>query len=44
MSNSIKGLIVLGLVVLVAACAQQEEEFVVIDEPVTTEPEPTGKY
>ncbi|MEM8776349.1 MAG: hypothetical protein AAGF53_15035 [Pseudomonadota bacterium] len=44
MSNSLKSLIALGLVVMVAACAQQEEEFVVVDpEPISEEPEFTGK-
>ncbi|MEL7259216.1 hypothetical protein [Roseovarius rhodophyticola] len=44
MSNSIKGLMALALVAFVAACAQQEEEFVVVDpEPISTEPEYTGK-
>lgn len=45
MSNSIKAVLALGLVVLVAACAQQqEEEFVVVEpEPISTEPEFTGK-
>lgn len=43
MSNTIKGLLALSLVVLISACAQQaEEEFVVVD-PVTTD-EPTTKY
>ena len=46
MSNTIKSVIAIGLVAFVAACAQQaEEEFVVVEpEPITTEPEPTGKY
>lgn len=47
MSKTIKSLVALGLVAGVAACAQpqQEEEFVVVEpEPITTEPEPTGKY
>jgi len=46
MSISIKGLVSLGLVGLVAACAQPaEEEYVVVEpEPITVEPEPTGKY
>ncbi|MEM9130150.1 MAG: hypothetical protein AAGA97_10575 [Pseudomonadota bacterium] len=44
MSNSLKSLVALGLVVMVAACAQQEEEFVVVDpEPISEEPEFTGK-
>ncbi len=45
MSNSIKGLMALALVAFVGACAQQEEEFVVVDpEPISTEPVHTGKY
>ncbi|WP_198586157.1 hypothetical protein [Roseovarius salinarum] len=45
MSNSLKILLALGLVGFVAACAQQEEEYVVVEpEPITEEPEPTGKY
>ena len=45
MSNSIKGLMALALVAFTAACAQQEEEFVVVDpEPISTEPVHTGKY
>jgi uncharacterized lipoprotein YajG len=47
MSKSIKLLATLGLIVLVAACAreQQVEEFVVVDpEPISQEPSYTGKY
>ncbi|MDJ0821895.1 MAG: hypothetical protein QNJ09_08825 [Paracoccaceae bacterium] len=45
MSKSIKLLAVLGLVAGVAACGQQEEEFVVVDpEPISVEPVHTGKY
>ncbi|WP_428515682.1 hypothetical protein [Roseovarius sp.] len=46
MSNSIKSILTVGLVALVAACGQQqqEEEFVVVDpEPISTEPTYTGK-
>ncbi|QFT93451.1 hypothetical protein FIU86_11420 [Roseovarius sp. THAF9] len=46
MSNSIKSVLAVGLVALVAACGQQqqEEEFVVVDpEPISTEPTYTGK-
>jgi len=43
MSKSVKSILALGLVVFVAACAQQEEEYVVV-EPVTSEPVYTGKY
>jgi hypothetical protein len=45
MSKSIKFFAVAGLLVTVAACAQQEEEFVVIQpEPISAEPVFTGKY
>lgn len=47
MSNRIKALAALGLVVLVAACGGgvQEEEFVVVQpEPISVEPVYTGKY
>lgn len=47
MSKSIKLLATLGLVVLVAACAreQETEEFVVVDpEPISAEPAFTGKF
>jgi hypothetical protein len=45
MSKNITLLAALGLVVLVAACAreQQVEEFVVV-EPISQEPVYTGKY
>ncbi len=45
MSNIIKGLFALGLVAVTSACAQQEEEYVVVEpEPITVEPVSTGKY
>jgi uncharacterized lipoprotein YajG len=47
MSKNIKLLATLGLIVLVAACAreQQVEEFVVVDQdPISQEPVYTGKY
>ncbi|WP_166434026.1 hypothetical protein [Roseovarius spongiae] len=45
MSNTVKSVIALGLVALAAACAQQEEEYVVVEpEPITVEPVSTGKY
>ncbi|MFK7744586.1 MAG: hypothetical protein AB8B47_06005 [Roseobacter sp.] len=45
MSKSIKLLVVLGLAGLVAACAAEQDEFVVVDpEPISTEPEYTGKF
>lgn len=45
MSNSIKLFATLGLIVLVAACAREQEEFVVVEpEPISAEPVYTGKY
>lgn len=47
MSHTLKSLAALGLVALVAACGgqQHEEEFVVVQpEPISVEPEYTGKY
>ncbi|MBW4707558.1 hypothetical protein KX928_07145 [Roseobacter sp. YSTF-M11] len=45
MSKSIKLLATLGFVALVAACANEQEEFVVVDpEPISTEPTYSGKY
>ncbi|MFW8593506.1 MULTISPECIES: hypothetical protein [Cribrihabitans] len=45
MSKSIKLIAMAGLLAAVAACAQQEEEFVVVEpEPVSQEPVFTGKY
>ena len=45
MSNTIKSILAIGLIGLVAACAQQEEEFVIVDpEPISEEPVHTGKY
>ena len=45
MSKSIKLLAMVGLLAAVAACAQQEEEFVVVEpEPISVEPTYTGKY
>ncbi len=46
MSNGIKSILALGLVALVAACAQPaEEEYVVVQpEPISVEPVYTGKY
>ena len=44
MSKSIKLLAAVGLLAAVAACAQQEEEFVVVEpEPISVEPTYTGK-
>jgi len=45
MSKSIKVLGMVGVMVLVAACDNNEEEFVVVDpEPISVEPVSTGKY
>lgn len=45
MSKTLKSVLVIGMVAFVAACAQQEEEFVVVEpEPITVEPTYTGKY
>jgi hypothetical protein len=46
MSNIIKGLLALGLVAVVSACAQQaQDEYVVVDpQPITVEPVSDGKY
>lgn len=47
MSKSLKVLAALGLMVVVAACAreQQTEEFVVVEpEPISVEPTYTGKF
>ena len=47
MSKSIKLLATFGFIVVVAACAreQQVEEFVVVDPaPISVEPAYTGKY
>ncbi|WP_255456222.1 hypothetical protein [Parasedimentitalea denitrificans] len=43
MSKSIKLFALAGLLAAVAACSQQEEEFVVV-EPISEEPVYTGKY
>ncbi len=45
MSKSIKTVVMLCMVAFVAACAQKEEEFVVMQpEPISMEPAYTGKY
>ncbi len=47
MSKTIKSILALGLVGIIAACGQQQqqEEFVVVDPaPISIEPEYTGKY
>jgi hypothetical protein len=43
MSKSARFILALAMVGFVAACAAKEEEVVVV-EPVTAEPEFTGKY
>lgn len=43
MSNTLKTLGMLGFIVIVAACARQQEEIVVV-EPISEEPAYTGKY
>jgi len=45
MSKIIKVLGVVSLMVLVAACSNNQEEFVVVEpEPISVEPVHTGKY
>ena len=46
MSNTVKALLALGLVAIMAACSQPaEEEYVVVEpEPISVEPVYTGKY
>lgn len=45
MSKAIKSVLALGLFAFVAACAQPEEEYVVVDpDPISVEPAYTGKY
>ncbi|WP_169961457.1 hypothetical protein [Oceaniglobus indicus] len=45
MSKSIAAVMALGLITLVSACAQQQEEVVYADPaPLTVEPTYTGKY
>lgn len=45
MSKSIQLLALVGFVSALGACAQQEEEFVVVEpEPISQEPVYTGKY
>ena len=45
MSKSIKVLGVVSLMVLVAACSNNQDDFVVVDpEPISVEPAQTGKY
>ncbi|MGP6085830.1 hypothetical protein [Antarctobacter jejuensis] len=45
MSKSIKLLAMFAIIAGVSACAQQEEEYIVVDpEPISVEPVYTGKY
>lgn len=45
MSQNIKLLAMAGLLALVAACGNKQEEFVIVDpEPISVEPVYTGKY
>ncbi len=45
MSKILKSVLALGVVTFVAACAQEEEEYVVVaPEPISQEPVYTGKY
>lgn len=45
MSKSIKILAMFGFVAAVAACAPEQEEYVVVEpEPISVEPTYTGKY
>ena len=45
MSKSIKLLAMFAVIAGVSACAQQEEEYIVVDpEPISVEPVYTGKY
>ena len=44
MQKSMRIVLALALVGMVAACAKKEEEIVYVDEPVSVEPTYTGKY
>ena len=45
MSKNIKRLGMVGVLVLVAACENNKEEYVVVEpEPISVEPVSTGKY
>lgn len=44
MSNSLRAILALSLVVFVGACAKKVEEPVYVTEPVQTGPVYTGKY
>lgn len=44
MSNKVKAFVAIAVLSAIAACAQQEEEFIVVDpEPISVEPVQTGK-
>lgn len=44
MSNTLKSVLALGLITLVAACGQQEEEVVVVEQPMVVAEPVTTKY
>lgn len=44
MSKTVKSVLAIGFIAVVAACAQPAEEEFVVVEPITTEPVHTGKY
>lgn len=44
MSKSVKSILAIGFIAVVAACAQPAQEEFVVVEPITTEPVSTGKY
>lgn len=44
MSRTVRAVMALSLVVVVAACAKKEAEPVYVTEPVASEPVFTGKY
>ncbi|MDO9525795.1 MAG: hypothetical protein Q7J57_09725 [Gemmobacter sp.] len=44
MSTTVRALLALSLIAVVAACAKKEAEPVYISEPVSSEPAYTGKY
>ena len=44
MSKNIKVLAALGFIVLVSACAREQQEEIVVVEPISSEPVYTGKY
>lgn len=44
MSKTLKSVLALGFIAVVAACAQPAEKEFVVVEPITVEPVQTGKY